>query len=220
MKKQLCFLIAAIAMALFFSNCASLTGFQTGRTVGKYNGEVLVTLNASSTPKFDLDVDQDDTSDLKVIYFPNLELSGRFGLHDKFDIGLKLNTNTNIAIDGRYQFIGDQETPVAAAVGLSIGTFGLIAPLWNLQLPLYFSMHPTEALAIYINPRYTRQFGTGDLVGKINYLGGNAGLLIGKKVQFGLDAGVHNLDTRYTQRKAVLTFGVGVKVPIGKGNDD
>ena len=209
-----CLLLCAVFI-LIFTNCASLTGFQTGRTVGQNNAEVLLSLNASKTPDFDLDVNQNDTSDIGSFYFPNFEISGRYGIIEKLDIGARVNTNANLALDGRYQFIGDQTSPVAVAGGLGIGTFGVFSALWNVQLPLYFSLHPTESVAIYINPRYTRQFGTGNLVGRIDYLGGNVGVLFGKKVQVGLDAGLHNLGSKYLEREAILTFGVGVKFQIG-----
>ncbi|MBI5914531.1 MAG: hypothetical protein HY842_04080 [Bacteroidetes bacterium] len=211
--KNLVFLLAiGTAFTLLFSNCASLTGFQTGRTVGQGNGEFLASVNVSQTPDFDYDFD--DTSE--VFYFTNIELSGRYGVADRFDIGLRMNTNLNVALDGRYQFLGDQESPVAVAAGFGVGTFGVFSALWNVQIPLYFSIHPTEMVAIYVSPRYTAQIAGGNISETVNYLGGNAGVLFGKKFQIGLDAGIYNLSVLGSDPVAIATFGLGVKVPFGQ----
>jgi hypothetical protein len=217
MSKLSFFFFSAIAVvSIFGTGCASLTGFQTGRTVGQNNGEVMLSLNASQTPDFDWDFDMDDTSDIPTFYFPNLELSGRYGIVDRFDMGLRMNTNLNVALDGRFQFVGDQTSPVAVATGLSVGSFGLISGLWNVQIPLYFSIHPKESLAIYLNPRYTRQFATGFDYGSVSYYGFNAGILIGKDVQFGMDAGMNQFDTQFSNVETLLNFGIGLKVPLGQ----
>ena len=119
LKNILSCLLLCAAFTLLFTNCASLTGFQTGRTVGQNNGEVLVSLNASKTPDFNLDLNQNDTSDLGSFYFPNFEVSGRYGIIERLDIGARVNTNANLALDGRYQFIGDQTSQVALSGSVS-----------------------------------------------------------------------------------------------------
>lgn len=207
-------LLTGTIFSLFFSNCASVTGFQTGRTVGHNNGEMLISLNASSTPEFDFD--SDDTTDVENFYFPNLELSGRYGVAEKVDIGLRVNTNFNVAADVRYQVLGDRQSPVAFAVGGGVGTFGLFSALWNVQIPLYFSFHPTETLDIYISPRYISQFAAGDLTGSLSYFGGNAGILFGRRTKFGLDAGIYNISTTGEDILPIATFGFGVKIPFGE----
>jgi hypothetical protein len=207
--------LAALAISLLFTNCASLTGFMTGRTVGANRGEFMATLNASQTPDFDLDGDESDSLEIDNYYFPNLELSGRYGIVDKIDIGLKVNSNFNLALDARFQLIGDQYSPFALSAGAGFGTFALFAALYNVQIPLYLSVHPSETVAIYVSPRYVAQFAAGDISGSINYFGGNAGILIGgEKVKFGIDAGYYDIGKEELSF-GIATFGLGVKVPLG-----
>ncbi len=208
-------LFAFFSLAIIFSNCASLTGFQTGRTVGEGNGEFMATLNASQSPDFILDYDFDDTTDVENLFFPNIEVSGRYGIAEKFDMGLRVNTNLNVAVDAKYQLLGDQESEVALAIGAGVGTFSAFVGLWNVQVPLYFSLHPNESVDIYLTPRYISQFATGDLSGSLNYLGGNAGVLFGERVKFGLDAGIYNISaTGGFDVTSIATFGIGVKIPF------
>ena len=109
--------LLALGLTFLFSNCASLTGYQTGRTVGKDKGEFMASINYSQSPEFDIDIDQNDTSDIKRLGFPNVELGGRFGLTEELDLGLKLNTFFNFGIDAKYQVLGDKESEVALSVG-------------------------------------------------------------------------------------------------------
>lgn len=208
------FVAVALAATFVFSNCASLTGFQTGRTVGKGNGELLFSLNASQSPDFELDVNFDDTADIKNFFFPNLEGSVRYGIIEKLDVGAKLNTNFNLAFDAKYQLIGDRYSPVALSVGAGVGTFGLFAALWNLQIPVYFSIHPSDMLDIYISPRYIAQFAAGDISGSLNYLGGNAGLMFGRRTKFGLDFGYYKVSALRQDILPLTTIGFGVKIPL------
>lgn len=212
MKNNYIFLFAACCLALLFSNCASVTGFETGRTVGEGNGSITLSLNASRTPDFD--INDDDEND--AFFFPNLEASGRYGITEKFDLGLRANTILNLGIDAKYQVLGDDQSQAALAVGGGVATFGLFVGLWNVQVPLYFSLHPTPDIDVYITPRYIFQFSAGDLAGGINYLGGNGGIMYGKRTKFGLDFGLYNLSSTVEDNAYVnfITVGFGVKIPL------
>lgn len=208
-------LLFCVFLALFFTNCASLTGFQTGRTVGEGNGEFMISLNASQSPDFDFNFDSSDSTEVDNLFFPNIEVSGRYGITEKFDMGARLNTFLNIAIDGKYQILGDQESDVALSVGAGVGTFGLFSALWNVQVPLYFSFHPNESIDLYINPRYIAQFAAGELNSGLHYMGGNVGVLFGKRVKFGIDAGLYNISAfEAIDPQPVSTVGIGVKIPF------
>ena len=211
--------LAFVGLLAILSGCASLTGFQTGRTVGRNKGEILASINASQTPKFDLTA-SDSNGTVPRLYFPNLEASGRYGIVDRLDVGLRMNTNFNIAGDVKYQLLGNQESPVAMSAGFGVGTFGLFAALWNVQVPLYFSLHPSKTVDIYVNPRFIAQFASGDFNGTLKYLGGNAGILVGKRTKFGLDVGVYDLNVKRSDSVTLLNFGIGVKFPLGRFDED
>jgi len=220
MKNQLLFIALLLTGMAAFTGCASLTGFQDGRAVGQDNGEVGVSLNYSRSP--DLDKLKDEAEDstnveIPIDGFPFIEVSGRYGVTDKLDIGVRLNSNLNLGVSGKYQLVGDQESPFAMALGAEIATFGLIAGLWNVQVPVYFSVHPSERLAIYLTPRYTYQFSTfaGAEYG-LSYVGANAGLMFGERSKFGFDIGYHNVSaTEGDGNLGMLQFGVGARFPIG-----
>lgn len=216
-KTNLSILIFPILLFLI-SGCASLTGFESGRTSGLNHGFFSASLNATKTPDFDIPAA--DSLDIPSFYFPNVELSLKYGVLEKLDIGVKANTNLNLLVDAKYQILGDQQSPAAVSVGLGVGSFGFPSPLWNVQIPVYFSLHPTESLAIYVNPRYTYQFAVGDIsgVGHLGYTGGNVGVLIGKDFRLGLDAGLYNVRAGNVvgrvDLQTYLSFGIGLQVPF------
>lgn len=209
-------LLAASALSLH--SCASLTGYQDGRALGEEKTEVGVSLNVSQSPDFFYD-DGEEVLD-ENFAFPNLELTGRYGVSDKFDVGVKLNTNLNLSITTKYQFLGDRQSKAAMAIGADVGTFGIISSLWNAQLPLYFSLHPSDKFTWYLSPRYIFQFATGDLSTNISYLGGNTGLLFGRKHKFGFDLGYYNLTDFDGSGVNLLTIGVGGKFVFGGKDED
>lgn len=133
MMKSLLQMTGLAAMALLLSNCASLSGFQDGRTVGKDKADLSVSLNLSQSPDFNDWEDQDDSleTDIPNLFFPSIEVGGRYGVAENFDINMKLNTNLNISVGAKFQLLGGQESMTALAVGAEVGTFGLVSGLWN-----------------------------------------------------------------------------------------
>jgi hypothetical protein len=213
---------ASIFLALLLLNgCASLTGYQDAKAVGKSKVEGGLSINISKSPDF-ISEDIDDSLGVdNGITFPNVELFGRYGVTDKLDIGAKLNSNLNLSITSKYQLLGDKYSKTAVAVGAEFGTFGLITNLWNIQLPLYLSVHPMDNLSIYLSPKYIYQFGVGDLTNEsLSYIGGNSGILFGKKNKFGIDFGYYRFGGLDTFSKGIYTIGVGGKFLISGGDDE
>ncbi len=205
---------------VFLASCASLTGYQDAKTLGKDVLEGGASLNLSRSPDFISDVSSG--ADVTPIPFPNLELTARYGISEKFDLGVRLNTSLNIGFSGKYQVVGDRQSKVALAIGGELGSFGVISNLWNIQMPLYFSVHPSQKFSWYLSPRYVYQFGAGDLgLGpNLNYYGGNTGILYGSKHKFGLDIGYYGLDGITSSTTNLLTFGIGGKFIISGGDND
>lgn len=228
-KNTLLQLLSFGSLLLFLSSCASISGFQTGRTVGAETGEIMFSVNGTRSPDFDELSDENvDTVNAEnfSIFFPNIEIGGRYGITDKLDFGIRANTNLNIYADVKYQFVGDQESPVAIAAGAGLGMFGFVTGtggLFNFQIPLYASYHPTESLDLYLAPRYVGQWGTvlGESSGLINYFGANAGFLTGRRTKFGVDVayyGLSNSDTGFND--SLFQIGFGMKFKIGGGRGD
>ncbi|MFN7119855.1 MAG: hypothetical protein ACK4TA_23880 [Saprospiraceae bacterium] len=217
------------SLLLLISSCASISGFQTGRTVGAETGEIMFSVNGTRSPDFDElsdeNVDSLDSEDFNI-FFPNLEIGGRYGVSEKLDFGIRANTNLNLFADVKYQLVGDQESPVALATGFGLGMFGVVSGsggLFNFQIPLYASYHPTESLDLYVSPRYVGQWGTafGESSGLINYFGANAGFLAGRRTKFGVDIAYYGLNNSKTGfDSSLFQIGFGMKFKIGGGRGD
>lgn len=211
--------LALAAMSVLLTDCASLTGFQDGRTVGKNNGEFSASLNVSQSPDFkDLEDNYNNDSvniDIPNFFFPNFEFGGRFGVGQKVDIGLRLNTNLNLGVSVKAQVVGDRESDFALALGAEVGTFGLISGLWNVQIPVYLSVHPTPKFAYYLSPRYIYQFTSyAGAENGASYAGGNTGVLLGGRNKFGIDIGYYRAGID-NGTIGLLQIGIGGKFTIG-----
>lgn len=194
MKQLLFLLLFGANLTLVLPSCASLTGFQDGRTVGKDNGEFYGSLNFSTSPNFNDWEDDTSTINVPTLTFPSLEFGGRYGVAEKVDLTLRLNTNLNVGVGTKFQIVGDRQSPFAMALGAEVGSFGLVLGLLNIQVPLYLSVHPSESFGWYLTPRYIRQFSTyAGVEGGLSYFGGNTGFLFGKRNKFGLDIGYYRL---------------------------
>ncbi|MFM9951310.1 MAG: hypothetical protein ACKV1O_25470 [Saprospiraceae bacterium] len=220
MKNQLLFIALLLAGMAAFTGCASLTGFQDGRTLGQDNGELGVSLNFSQSPDFNdwEDIAEDSVDvDIPELFFPSFEFSGRYGVADKVDIGVRLNTNLNLGVSGKFQVVGDSESQFAMALGAEVGTFGLVSGLWNVQIPVFLSVHPSERFAWYLTPRYIYQFTSYAGAGNgLSYLGGNTGIMFGGRNKFGIDVGYYSLSVSETEGNlGLLQIGLGARFPLG-----
>lgn len=212
-------LFAGYVFLFVLSSCASLTGFQDGRTMGEDNGDGAISLNFTQGPAFSNFGDSLQAENIVSVPFPNIEVGGRYGVIDKLDLMVKVNTNLNFAIGAKYQLWGEPQSKFAFAAGAEAGTFGLFLGIWNLHLPLYASYHPSEKIAFYASPRYVYQFNSfGEILSSWNYLGGNAGILMGRKHKFGVDFGYYRVSIPELNNPILINIGVGGKFFFG--NDD
>lgn len=199
-----------VLMAMILnSSCVSITGFQTGRTAGKDQMEMIGALTVGTTPDF-----QEIETDSGFIDFPTLSLpyfEGMFsyGITEYIDLSVKLNTFGNIGVGTKFQLYGDKTTFTAFSMGAEVATFGLGIGLWNVQIPAYFSVHPSEMFSWYVSPRYVYQFlaYTGAENG-LTYMGGNTGILVGRQHKFGVDVGYFSVGNSNLDRGTIFQVGV------------
>lgn len=213
MKKYcLLLLLPVLAMTFMLQSCASLVSFQDGRTVGQGNFEITASASVNRTPRFEEDFEIDSLN-VPSIFIPVIEVMGTYGVIDRLDVYLKLNTFFNVSVGTKFQFLQNTDAmPIALAAGLEFGTFGLLPNLGNVQVPLYLSVHPSEKFTIYASPRYVYQFFGG--AGGISYLGGNGGLMFGNRNKFGLEVGYYNLGAS-GESVGLLQVGIGGKFLLG-----
>jgi hypothetical protein len=102
-------LLGFISILILCTNCASVTGFQDGRTLGKEKIELSSSLNFSRSPKL-ANTDNGNWDDLENIFWPNVEVGGRYGVLEDLDINFRFNTSANIGAGVKYQFYGGKES--------------------------------------------------------------------------------------------------------------
>jgi hypothetical protein len=217
-KSFFLFGLALWSLAHLLSGCASLTGFQDGRTLGEGNSELMASLNFSQSPNFNKLEDEEDSLfvDVPTLLFPSMEAGFAYGVHERVNVQVRMNTNLNLGVGAKVQLLGDRESLTALSVGAEVATFGLGLGLWNVQLPVFFSVHPTEIFSWYLSPRYIYQFSSyANASDGLSYIGGNTGLLFGRRHKFGIDVGYYHLGG-FDASLGLLQIGVGGRFAIGK----
>jgi len=213
MNKQFNYLLAIVAIVFMASSCASLTGFEEGRSLGEDNSESIVSINFTKAPNLFEEIEEPAIDTLNTsVTFPNLEFSYKRGITDQLDVGGRISTNLNASTYLKYQVVGDKSSSFAFSPGLEFGT--VLGSAYNVGIPLYASFYPTESVTVNVTPRFMYQFITGLETAGATYLGGNFGLLFGRKHKFGLDVGYYNVSTDGNSN-ALLTFGIGGKFRFG-----
>jgi hypothetical protein len=211
LSKFIQFLTVAILIFAMHS-CASLTGYEDGKTLGKEGFEGLASINLSRTPDFDIDGDIGDTTgidaDIPGFFFPNLELGLRYGVTDRIDIVSRVNTNLNFFLGAKAQLLGDLNSKAALSAGVNLGNFALISPLWYVQVPVSFSYHPSDRFSWYLSPRFTYQFTSINTDVSASYLGANTGIFVGGRHKLALDLGYYNFGAEGASL-GLLTVGIG-----------
>lgn len=174
--------------AILLSSCASMTSFQTARTTDK--GKFGYGFGGGSVSS-SLAIKDVDTINISA---PFLEFSGRYGISDKLDIGAKLTLIGTSVLDAKYQFLGDKKSKFASSAGFGLGYISITGDdiksnIFDIIVPMYFSYHPTDWLAIYANPKYVLRLNSysGDNESgssNSNWYGLTSGLRFGKRVGF------------------------------------
>jgi len=191
-------------------SCVSTTAFQTARVTEAgdygYSGGILL-------PNYSY---EGSGEDLKTDYeFPAVDLRARYGLINNLDVGGHISLIGSSGLDVKYQYYGDSESLLAAAAGfdisyLSIDTNGETAyQSIDYTIPLYFSIHPSEFLGIYLSPRYSYR---NISIGNGSFIGAVGGVRIGKRVagfvEYAFMASTNNNWSDHTQ----LNIGIGVGI--------
>jgi hypothetical protein len=201
--------------ALLLSGCVSMSSMQTGRSVGQGNTEINV---GGSGVKYGFIVGSEAT-DTASVSAPMLEADFRYGVTEKLDIGGKVSLLGTSGLYGKYQFLGDRESVLAGSVGAGFGYLQLGADsgvdetsfsIFDLTVPVYFSVHPAKWIGIYATPRYTLRLAGG----ASHWFGGTGGIRLGNRfggfAEYSLFTS-SNATTNLSQVAFGLSFGIGGK---------
>lgn len=143
-----------LASLFLLSSCGQLSSLQTGRVLEK--GETTI---GGAILGYGVQGENAGGGEIGAALFPQAEILVRRGLSSNFDMGLKISTGGNVLLDGKYQFVGNGDSPFAVAIGTG---FELQVAEENTVLrthfPLYLSYHFKEKNAVYTTPRYVFQY--------------------------------------------------------------
>ena len=110
MKKALA--VSAVASAMVFAGCASMTTIQTAETLPPGKSTYYVAWVPTTVPL--LDTNSDGKADQMM--FQTVEAGMRLGITDRFDMGAKLFP-IGLQFDGKYQFYKENAFKSAADLG-------------------------------------------------------------------------------------------------------
>lgn len=206
--------ILATAVALTFTSCSSISGFEEGRALGKSKNEIIVSGNWVSLPNlYTPNTGEGDDSPTHFI-FPNIDFSYKHGVTNKLDIGGRITTNLNTGFFAKYQLKGDNMSKFALGTGVEVAT--ILGLIYNIYIPINMTYYFNENIALNLAPRGNYQFGLGLIDSRpgwfkydtsTTFLGGNLGLQFGKKTKYGIDMSYYTVGLNQT----FFSIGVGAK---------
>ena len=197
-------ILFAIAMGAIATGCVNMSTLQTARALPE--GEVDVVMGGGYYLSPALEVVESEDSDgveeeLDILGLPYLEVGGRIGLGNGFDLGLKLTIPGTIAIDVKYQFLDVDGFAMAAGVGLgylhyettSTSSDGstdskLVSENIDLMVPVFVSYHFNELIAMYASPKWVMRLAFGTESDPMQLLGVGGGFKVGDKMGAYLEA--------------------------------
>jgi hypothetical protein len=204
----------SVILMMVLTGCATITGFEEGRALGKNNVEILLSASYVQSPTLNSS-DQPGNNTPRHNTYPLAEVNIKMGVTNKLDIGGKLNTNANFSGFFKYQMIGDQTSRFALGSGVELSTFSGLE--YAIQVPVYMTYYFSESLALNVSPRGVYSVGSEKIDGnktlltndnEYTFLGGNIGILYGKKIKYGIDVGIYNVNSK----DYFLIAGAGVKM--------
>jgi len=152
-------IVSLVALSAFLGGCATISGFQTGKTIDKNTGQMGVSVGGGRTvfrtylSGFDLDLPS-----------VSMEIGGGYGITDQIDISLKYAVPITLGGTVRYGFLNEKRgAPVSVAVGVGVSYWSVssssgatksIATSTDLSGILFVSRDLAEAVTLYITPRY------------------------------------------------------------------
>ncbi|HHB78561.1 MAG TPA: hypothetical protein ENK85_04950 [Saprospiraceae bacterium] len=136
---------------LMFAGCFPLANLETGRTSGLGHHRIQGNFETYFVGQLGEDISG---------VVPAVNIKYAYGLKPRLDLNISASSGGNGQIGTKYQFLGNQESNIAMAAGLKIGTQLLFTenthPI-RLYAPLFFSYHPNSRHAIFMNPMYVKQ---------------------------------------------------------------
>lgn len=150
--------VVLLITVLSFSSCISLVNYQSGKTLGEDNSELIISSEI-------VDLQEEDNGSIKYILSPGL--SYYKGMNDKLDLGFRWEGGLAGSIGVKYQFLGNRGSKFAAALD---PRFGVIAASKSSTgglipfgvLPIIGSYHPSDNFSINLASEFLYLPTSGD----------------------------------------------------------
>lgn len=141
-------------LLLFTTACVNTNSLQSGRTLGKGEGESIVSFAEGAWSH-----NSQGFEDGLGNYIPMVEVGSNYGVAENLDLAYRLNSVGFLSGQIKFQFLGDKESFFASSIGgdLGLSAFTLFGHIiqYRVSIPLYLSFHPSDELCVFLTPRYT-----------------------------------------------------------------
>jgi hypothetical protein len=141
-------------LLLLTTACVNTTSLQSGRTLGKGEGESIISFAEGAWSS-----NSQGFEDGSLNYIPMAEVGANYGVAENLDLAFRVNSAAFLSGQIKYQISSNKESFFATSIGCDVGfsAFYLFAHTaqYRVSVPLYLSIHPSEELCIFLTPRYT-----------------------------------------------------------------
>ena len=202
-----------------------MTGYHTGRSLGKKNWVYICSGNIYGTPYQKKEAGIFSTGTVKdaeeFLTWANGEMQFFRGISDRFDLGFRMNSELMFGLMTKYQLVGTRSSDWAIAIGMEYGV--LLPARTYAQFPLILSYHSNDHTSFYYSPRFIKEWNNQNSPQtQINYLGWNMGFQTGKTTILAMEVGFYRsvrFDAdRYLPEKfqehVLPIVGLGLIVPF------
>lgn len=213
--------ITTIIIIILLQSCFPFTQFESARTVGKGGMAVGGSVSAFILPE------QGSASEIGTIALPYFDAGMKYGIAEKLDLGVNVNSFGFTYFDAKYQILGDRTSSNALSIGLGIDVnpFFLASKevdgkYFKFHLPLYYSYHfKNDKAFLFINPKIAYQKLIGEDEDHL-FIGQSSGVGFKyKKTEWMIGVGIFgakDLTNSKTYELAIIQPGVGFKYLIGE----
>ncbi|MCC2548865.1 hypothetical protein LJY25_20620 [Hymenobacter sp. BT175] len=190
---------------LALPGCVALNSHQTGRTLGKDAYLATASLNAGKLDAHAYSLSSDSS---KTSYFVVGEASAKYGVNERVDVGVRVNTSTQLTLTGKAQIAGTQHSRFASSVGLEAGASPVALLMlqtlsYSGSVASFSSVHMNEKLTFTFSPRYTflrfsnltRQYGFTE---SSHIYGYSVGVIWGRQHQFSAEFSQYTSNQRFS----------------------
>ncbi len=191
-------------LMLTFSQCVSVSSMETARVTEHKKFGVLV---GTGVPRYAYRTEDEE---VRVVGSVS-EVGGRYGIVEQVDLGATFRIIGASSLDIKYQFLGDQSSVFAGAAGTELGVFFISQDVrdgntFEASIPLFFSYHPSENFAIYMNPKFVyRKYGSLEAT---NFWGGTTGFRFGQSLACFVEYGYLWNGSSDWSNQTQLNFGI------------